>query len=292
MKFNFMEKIPKEIQKLKDEIEKEGVEVLSLYQEPYSNSWQMLVLIDIEKVQPTAFQRDLSPHHVERLEEVISSTQRYIDPIVLVRPKKGLWLTPNGNHRREAMLRLGKKKIVGILIPEPEFVFKILPLNVEKAHDLREKSLEVIRIYHQLLKEVPEKKETEFSSIFEEPSFITFGVLYQTKEKFGGAAYYSFLKKIENFIDSPLREAIKEREKRAELLFKIDEKVRGIIEDLKRKGIHHPFLKMMIVSKANPFPKKRIVEVEYQEALKMFEENLEKIDFTKIEEIDENIVPE
>lgn len=285
-------KIPDEIQKLRNEIEEEGVEVLSVYQEPYSNLWQMLVLIDIEKVQPTVFQRDLSSHHVERLQEVISSTQRYVDPIVLVRPKKGVWLTPNGNHRREAMLRLGKKKIVGIFIPEPEFAFKILPLNVEKAHDLKEKSLEVIRIYRHLLNEVPEKKETEFSSIFEEPTFITFGVLYESKEKFGGAAYYSFLKKIENFIDSPLKEALKEREKRAELIWKIDQKVRGIIEDLKKKGISHPFLKMMIVSKANPFPKKRIVEAEYEEALKMFEENLEKIDFTKMEEMDENIIPE
>lgn len=292
MKFKFMEKIPNEIQKLKDEIEKEGVEILSVYQEPYSNSWQMLVLIDVEKVQPTDFQRDLSPHHVERLQEVISEAGRYIDPIVLVRPEKGIWLTPNGNHRREAMLRLGKKKIVGIFIPEIEFAFKILPLNVEKAHDLKEKSLEVIRIYRHLLSEVPEKKETEFSSIFEEPSFLTFGVLYETKEKFGGAAYYSFLKKIENFIDSPLKEASKEREKRAELVWKIDEKVKGIIEDLKRRGIHHPFLKMMIVSRANPFPKKRIVEVGYEEALKMFEENLEKIDFAKIEEVDENIISE
>lgn len=287
-----MVKVPEEIQKLKEEIEEEGVKVLATYQEPYSQSWQMLVLIDIDKVQPTTFQRDLSEYHVERLIDVISSTGRYLDPIILIRPKNGIWLTPNGNHRREAMKRLGKEKIIGILVPEPEFAYKILPLNVEKAHDLKEKSLEVIRIYQELLKKYPKKSEAEFASIFEEPIFITFGLLYESKEKFGGVAYYSFLKKIENFLEDPLKEAIKERKRRAELIWQIDIKVRKILENLRAKGIYNPFLKMMIVSKANPFPRRKKVEVEYEEALKKFEENLEKIDFTQLEKIEEESIKE
>lgn len=285
MKFKAMEEIPKAIKKLREEIEKEkGVEILAVYQEPYSQLWQILVSIEIEKIQPTPFQREISLHHLERLAEVISKTKRYIDPIVLVRPGEGIWLAPDGNHRKEAMEKLGKEKIIGILIPEPDFAFKILSLNVGKPHDLREKSLEAIKIYQELMEKEFERPERDLSPIFDEPSFLTLGILYQQKEKFSGGAYYPFLKKFEKFLEKPLKEAIRERERRGELLFNLDLKVIMLVEELRKGGIQNPFLKAILVSRANPFSKRKVVEIEFDEAIKRFEENLEKINFKNIYE--------
>ena len=61
----------------------------------------------------------------------------------------GYW-TPNGNHRLPALKKLGVRTVVALLVPEPEVAFRILALNTEKAHNLREKSLETIRMAREL----------------------------------------------------------------------------------------------------------------------------------------------
>ena len=66
-----------------------------------------------------------------------------LDPIIMVRHDDRYW-TPNGNHRLQALRKLGAKSVTALVVPEPEIAFKILALNTEKAHNLREKSLEAI----------------------------------------------------------------------------------------------------------------------------------------------------
>jgi ParB-like chromosome segregation protein Spo0J len=84
---------------------------------------------------------------------VISKTGRFLDPVItVVAPGGGFW-TPNGRHRLEAMRRLGAKSITALVVPEREVAWQILALNTEKAHNLKERSLEVIRIYRGLVDE-------------------------------------------------------------------------------------------------------------------------------------------
>ena len=44
------------------------------------------------------------------------------------------------------MRKLGARTIIGLLVPDPDVAFKILALNTEKAHNVKEKSLETIRM--------------------------------------------------------------------------------------------------------------------------------------------------
>ena len=76
---------------------------------------------------------------------VIETLGRFLDPIVAIRHDDAYW-TPNGNHRLQAMRKLGAKTVVALLVPDAEVAFKILALNTEKAHNLKEKSLETIRM--------------------------------------------------------------------------------------------------------------------------------------------------
>ena len=53
--------------------------------------------------------------------------------------------------------------------------YEILALNTEKAHNLKEKSLEVIRMYRGLVEETPTSSEKDFVFQFESPHHITLG---------------------------------------------------------------------------------------------------------------------
>src|SRR5207247_33477 len=103
--------------------------------------WLILCLLPRERVEASPYQRDLSPAHVKRLTETIKRLDRFVDPIVVISPKPGVYWTPNGNHRRAVLDKLRVERVPAILVVEPEMVFEVLPLNVEKAHNLKEKSL-------------------------------------------------------------------------------------------------------------------------------------------------------
>src|SRR5947209_20551842 len=100
-----------------------------------------------DSTKPSLFQRDLSEAQNKKLAGVIKKTATFLDPIISVpAPNGGFW-TPNGRHRLEAMRRLGAKAITTLIAPNTELAWQILALNTEKAHNLKERSLEVARIY-------------------------------------------------------------------------------------------------------------------------------------------------
>src|SRR5499433_1606039 len=132
---------PKALLALAEQVERDGGLPLALYREPVGDHWHIFCLLPMGKVEPTPYQRDLSPTHAKRLQEVVKKIDRFVDPIVVMSPKPGLYWTPNGNHRRTVLQKLKATMVPGILVPEAEVAFQILALNTEKAHNLKEKSL-------------------------------------------------------------------------------------------------------------------------------------------------------
>src|SRR5262249_58716268 len=76
---------------------------------------------------------------------VIAKVGRFLDPVIAV-PHDDGFITPNGMHRLSALGSLGAKTVIALVMPEPEIAFRILALNTEKAHNLKDKALEVIRM--------------------------------------------------------------------------------------------------------------------------------------------------
>ena len=277
-----MPDLPSEIEQLKEAIVAEGGQVLAVYQEPYKGHWQVFALLPLEKVRPTPFQRDLSEAHVERLKEVIAKLGRFLDPIVAVRAPDGGFWTPNGNHRREALQQLGRTHIPAVVVPDPTVAFEILALNTEKAHNLKEKALEVIRMYRALLAAEPGRKEKEFAFQFEEAHLATLGLIYEENERFHGSAYVPILRKVDLFLDLELPLALEERKRRAELLWEVDRMVEPIVQALRERGYTQPFLRHGIVSKVNPVKRKKIVTMSYEEAMSRMKAALRGLDPTKL----------
>jgi len=236
---------------LSDAIGADGGSPLAVYRDPLGGHWQILAALPIEKVEPTPFQRDLSDAHVKRLGAVLDALGRFLDPIVAVRTEDGRYWTPNGNHRLSSMRRLGAKSIVALVLPETEVAYKILALNTEKAHNLREKSLEVIRMARDLATR-ERSPESTHALEFEEAAFVTLGVCYERNGRFAGGAYHPILKRVDSFVDDPLPRALQMREKRAERVIELEDAVSGAMKALKERGFESPYLRAFVVARINP----------------------------------------
>ena len=236
---------------LSDAIGADGGSPLAVYRDPLGGHWQILAALPIEKVEPTPFQRDLSDAHVKRLGAVLDALGRFLDPIVAVRTEDGRYWTPNGNHRLSSMRRLGAKSIVALVLPETEVAYKILALNTEKAHNLREKSLEVIRMARDLATR-ERSPESTHALEFEEAAFVTLGVCYERNGRFAGGAYHPILKRVDSFVDDPLPRALQMREKRAERVIELEDAVSAAMKALKERGFESPYLRAFVVARINP----------------------------------------
>jgi ParB family chromosome partitioning protein len=246
-----LESIPPELQELAGQVEADGGAVLAAYREPLGGNSLLFAALPVDKVEPTSFQRDVSDAHVLKLTRAMDKTRRYLDPIIAVRDPDG-FRTPNGGHRLTALKELGAKAILALIVPEREVAYQILALNIEKAHNLREKALEVVRMYRDLAQLDGGRKESEFALEFEDPSLVTLGFAYEKKGRLSGGAYAPALKKVDQYFEQPLRQCLEVREERARKLLELDEAVGQALEKLKARGLTSPYLRNFVVARINP----------------------------------------
>lgn len=276
-------KVPAALESLAGAVESDGGKVLARYRDPLGGAWQLMAALPVDLVEPTPFQRDLSDSHAKRMTQVIGDLDRYLDPILTVRTEDGKYWTPNGLHRWTAMKNLGAKSIVALVVPEFELVYKILALNTERAHNVKEKALEVIRMARALADITPQP-ETDFSLEFEDPQLLTLGICYEQRPRFAGSAYGPVIRKVETFLDESLADGLVKREAWAAELLAIDEMVAGIIKGLKEKGFDSPYLKNFVVARINPLRFGKATDV--GDALEKMRAKAEKFDLGKIKESD------
>jgi ParB family chromosome partitioning protein len=267
-------------------VESDGGAVLGRYSDPFGGTPLMLVALPVDKVEPTPYQRDPSDAHVKRLMGVIETIGRFLDPIVAIRDDGG-YFTPNGNHRLQALKKLGVRTVIALLVPDPTVAFKILALNTEKAHNLREKSLETIRMARALAKERGSDPESSFAFEFEQPAFLTLGICYEERSRLSGGAYQSILRRVDTFLDEPIAKSIKERERRGRKILKLDDAVSAAVEKLKARGLTSPYLKPFVVSRVNYTRFSKATSFDYDETLDKIIGSAQKfnVDRVKQEEV-------
>jgi len=253
-----------------------------MYREPLGGHPVLLAILPIDAIEPTPFQRDLSDAHHKRLADVIAKTGRYLDPVVaVVAPTQGFW-TPNGRHRLAAMRRLGAKSIAALIVPDREVAWQILALNTEKAHNLKERSLEVIRIYRGLVDEDASRPESKFAFYLEDAALATLGVCYEQAPRFGGGVYHPILRRLEDFSGEPLRTALKVHEKRAAMVLDLEEKVAAVVKKLKDRGLVSPYLRSFVVARINPLRWIKDDAPPVEDVLKTMRERAAKFNVEKI----------
>jgi len=269
-----------------DRIEAAGGLLVGAYSDPLGRNPLLLAILPLASVEPTPFQRDVSDMHHKRLADVIDKTGLFLDPIIAITaPGKGFW-TPNGGHRLAAMRRLGARALTALVVPKREIAWQILALNTEKAHNLKEKSLEVIRIYRGLLDEDAKRAESGFAFYLEDPAFVTLGLCYEKNPRFSGGAYNSIVRRLSEFSPESLEKSLKARQKHADDIMDLDGKVAAVVAKLKSKGFVSPYLKAFVVARINPL---RWIQGEpppLEEVLKTMRERAAKFNVDRIKQED------
>lgn len=271
---------PAAVDELAERIASDGGAVLGIYRDPLGSHWQILAALPVDKVEPTPFQRDLSDSHVGRLTDAIDRLDRYVDPVTAVPTADGLYWTPNGYHRLGAMRRLGAKAIVALVIPEAEVAHRILLLNTEKAHNLREKALEVARLAVALA-ELDDRPERDYAIEFEEAALITLGFCYEQNGRFAGGAYHPVLKRCDKFLSMKLPRALEVRRERAAKLLELNDAVTAAVASLKSRGFESPYLRAFVVARINPLRFKR-GEADFDETIDKMLSSARRFDAAKI----------
>jgi ParB family chromosome partitioning protein len=279
----FPDDVPgKAAEALAQQVAADGGHVLAAYREPVGERWQLFGLLPIASVAPTPYQRDLSPTHAKRLQEVVKKLGRFVDPIVVVSPRAGTYWTPNGHHRLTVLNKLKAQWVPAILVPESEVAFQILALNTEKAHNLKEKSLEVIRMYRGLAEQEPRKGEEDYAFQFESPHFVTLGLLYEKNKRFAGGAFAPILKRVDKFLSGTFVKTLPVREERAEAVRKVDEALAGVVAQLKKRGINHPFVKNYVLARTTPLTRQRKTLPSFDQTFGKLLTNIEAFDVAKV----------
>lgn len=272
---------PTAVAALAEQVAEDGGTVLATFRDPLGGHWQLLAALPLELVEPTPYQRDLSPAHVARLADAMDRLGRYLDPVIAVPTESGKYWTPNGHHRLGALKSLGARAITALIVPEPEVARRILLLNTEKAHNLRERALEVIRLAEGLAA-LDDRPEREFEAEFEEAALLTLGVCYQQSGRFAGGAYHPVLKRVDKFLGARLPTALDTRRERGAKLLRLNEAVNQAVSALKAKGFESPYLKAFVVARINPIRFKRGAKAEFDETIDKMLAAAERFDAARV----------
>jgi ParB family chromosome partitioning protein len=247
---------PAELIALGDAVRADGGAVLAIYREPLGGHALLFAALPVAKVAPTPFQRDISDAHVRRLTQAMDKTKRFLDPIIVVREASegASYWTPNGYHRLTALKELGARSVLALIVPERAVAYQILALNIEKAHNLRERAIGVRRMYEDLVgqPELAKTDEAGYALEFEEPALATLGFAYEERGRISGGAYHPVLRRADRWLPGRLTDALAVRRARAALLLEYDDAVTAAVAALKARGFSSPYLRNFVVARTNP----------------------------------------
>jgi hypothetical protein len=90
---------PKATLALADQVERDGGHALAIYREPVGDHWHIFCVLPLARVEPTPYQRDLSPTR-QAAAGGRQKIDRFVDPVVVMSPRPGVYWTLNSSHRR------------------------------------------------------------------------------------------------------------------------------------------------------------------------------------------------
>ncbi len=247
------------------------------YQEPIFGKDIAFGLIPASELEISPYQRELSQQHIRNLQKSISSLG-FIDPLI-VYPEGDKYYVVNGQHRLMALRELltNPDSPIPVVIISKDDAMAVLKLNIEKALSLKDKSIQALKVYRDIMEKKPNLLEEELIDIIEEPIYITFGLLYEKLARFSGSAFYNIFKKVDKFMNTSLTEAYQKRQKYADMLLNLYEKFVEARQRLIDSGMNSLEATQYLASQINPFKRQRNVDCSFEEAVKLVEERLNQL---------------
>jgi ParB family chromosome partitioning protein len=252
------------------------METIGKINEPLHGYTQEIALIPVSKLRVIDVQRKPSAPHVKRLRSSIKKIGFTIPLIVVRRGEENIII--DGQHRFLAAKELGIKELPAIIIPE-KYAHNLMELNVEKQMSLRERAYVSLNVYRMYLDESPSMKEDDgrIMDSIEYAYYVTLGIAYEKKPRISGSPYEPLLKKVDGFLTKPLKDAIGERERRAEVIIETDALTREVVKKVKELGVEHEFLYNEVVSFCNPMKRKKKVSQSFDNIFSTLQKNLKDL---------------
>ena len=137
-------------------------------------------------------------------------------------------------------------------------------------------------MFRGLMEAESRKAEEDFAFQFEEPHFITLGLLYEKYPRFSGSVHAPILRRVDTFLKNTLPKAYEERAHRAELVEAADKLLTDAVARLKKRGIVHPYVKSFVMARCNPLTRARKMMPTFDQTWEKVQTALEKFDVDKI----------
>ena len=185
--------------------EADGGAVLATYREPFGGTPVLFAALPVDRGRADA----VPARSLAAARQAADGRDRDARPLPRSDHRRSVRTARTGRRTAITACRRcassGRRPSTALLVPDPDVAFKILALNTEKAHNLKEKSLETIRMERALADErAARARERDFAFEFDQPSFLTLGAAYEKRPRLSGGAYHSMLRRIEDFLDEPL----------------------------------------------------------------------------------------
>ena len=201
-------------------------------------------------------QRKPRPAHLKAL-SVSIERMGFITPLVAVE-RDGKYLIIDGQHRFQAGVELGMKEFPVVVVPD-KLARRMMSLNIEQSLNIRERSTIALSIYREMVEESPTRSEDdgEVVDAIETAHLVTLGLAYEGSGRLAGSAFEPILKKCDGFLDQPLDDAYRVRERRAQKVLDAAKRVKAVEDALKAQGAWHSMARYQIISYANPTKRAR-----------------------------------
>jgi len=259
--------------------------VKKTYIDPISGNKVTFALVPISQIEVPEYQRKLSQSLVKELVISMSTVGYFTTPVVLYQNGEKYFVI-DGQHRVEAAKSLGIQHVPAIVVDDKKVAERILYLNTEKQPSSKEQAEQAYVLYNTFLKENPEMLEKALSDSISEPFLVTAGFALAENPKLS-VSTLEVLSSSDNYFKIPLKEAANERKRRAKLLLELYQEILNKEEELKAAGVDSPFLRKMIVSRANPYKRVRTKPAFEDFVAELIErvKELQPSDFSEPEEI-------
>lgn len=226
------------------------------FKDPHKRQNIVLKMLPVDRLGVVEHQRKARPSHIAHLVESIEKIG-FIVPLVAVE-LDGSHVVIDGQHRLEAALEVGLKKLPVLVVPN-KLAPRMMNLNVEKDLNIREKAVVGLGIYRVFLESQPELKENdhEVQESIDKAYYVTLGLAYEGPGRLAGSAFEPLLKKCDHFMRRSVQNAFEAREERAQRVLDTNTMVKEVIDKAKEIGAFHQYFQYQLISAIDPFKRKR-----------------------------------
>lgn len=249
------------------------------FKEPVNGEEFEFKLIPLKNLKVGGFQRPPSSKLTKDLEK--SMVNSFIGVLIVVETEPNVFDVIDGQHRLIGLRSfLSDEDLIPCIIVSKKFKFQPLLYNVEKPDNTKDLCEKIWKEYEYFVEVYPDVSESE---IFEKvtlnrPYLLSLAYAYKSCGLKSPSLVEVLSKKLDNFLNSPLKESREERILRGTEFREIERIIEEIVEPY---GIRDFMVKKSLLAKTSMkiWGRKRIIEESFYEGIELIKTEFRENDW-------------